>query len=365
MTVSGSNGEFGIAPLPAKLGDSAFVVGDYTWRQFPALNINLAPVNLQEQLPLEISGVMTPTGAFKRGAAIVGSVDMLPRTYDVLGFLLYGLMGNVSTLSDVNIAGDSVPGSYVHVFNYNAQNTIPWMAIRRLIPGQLAADNLGEYGVDCQVTSMRIVVPNSGNIQCSVSLVGRIPSWEKDPTWVWDNTLEDGESIPKSSTGSLTFGDKSPKMLGMELMVNNMLSMANIENELIIGSPYPDDSIPLSRSATIRGTVKYADPDLYLDTFTGADDGTAWSSTPTLFATAGEVYAFDSLFLSPSEIGSTGEYNALAIRANYMTLLQDGPVQLRAANMVTQNVAGIIQTPASGDYLQVILQNGVSGYLWA
>ncbi len=367
MTVSGTAAEIGFAPQAAgKFGNGTFTPpGGLTWRRIRALDVQLAPTQLEDQLPLETGSVPTPTGFYKGGTFFGGNVRILPRTLNVMGLLFYAAMGNVSTVANKDMDGNTATGVFTHIFNFNANNTVPWFSVRRKIPGQTGSDELGEYGIDCQVNAFRIQASAIGKIQMDMSIIGRRPQWESGPlVWSWSNTLEDGQSIPESLNGTLKWGSVSPTQLDMDVMIANNLTLSNPQNEFIIGSPYPDDSITISRMVRLGGTLKYKDPTLYKQFFTGGVGSNSWSSAPTLFATDASNYAFNAVFLSPLQIGTTGKYYGMALRGNSMSV-SASPIRLRPGQMVTQEINALIQTPTSGDYFQIVLQNDQASYTWS
>jgi hypothetical protein len=282
----------------------------------------------------------------------------------VMGYLFYAAMGNVSTVANTDMDGNAATGVYTHIFNFNAQNTLPWFAVRRKIPGQTAAEDQGEYGIDCQLGAIRVNADNTGKVMMDAMIAGRRPWWQDGPlSWTWNNTLEDGTTIPESMFGSLSWGTDAPPMLDMRVDILNDVTLANPQSEFIIGSPYPDDSITISRRVMISGTLKYKNPALYKKLMTGSAVSTDWSSSPLVVKTVGGTYAFKSVFKAPLKIGATNTNYALAFRANAMTVISS-PIQPAAGRMVTQEVSAVIQTPDAGDYFQIVLQNGVASYSW-
>src|SRR5579859_1593476 len=91
MTVSAAPGIFGFGIQSAK----GTVATDYFRHR--AADINYGPVQDLRTFPLEVGGILTPTGAYKAGVFMGGGATLQPRMEGDLGYLLKGLMGKVVT----------------------------------------------------------------------------------------------------------------------------------------------------------------------------------------------------------------------------------------------------------------------------
>lgn len=366
MTVASQAGEWGFAPQAAKVGNGTFTPGSYTWRRMPVLTANVGPVQLQDVLPPEIGGVIAPRGAYKRGTFVGGSLDMLPRVENVLGFLLYAACGQVSTITGKDLDGITSTNVNSHLFSFNTSDSAfqPWMAVRRLIPGAVAADRLLESGYDCKVTGASIIIPASGKPLVRMGVVGRAWVEEEDPTLVWNNSYEDGGTIPESCSGYVTLGADAPKVLQCTIDLINGLT--NPQQEFILGSYYPDDFAALSRAMSIRVMIKWENPDLYQKAVTGGAAGTTWSPTPYRTTGTAPQWGFKLELRAPNTIvGSAPARNyAMQIRAQDITWLPDGPPNLAAGGFMVQPFVGTVLVPSSGDYYQIGLQNTATAYAW-
>lgn len=365
MTVAASNAEFGIAPQASgKLGSATFVPASYTWRRYKVTRVGFGTQQVQQNFPQEIGGGLTPTGAYKGGVFMAGEVDMLPRVNNVMGFLFYALMGNVSSVTGKDMHGATVTGANTHIFNYNATNTVPWFSAFKKIPGATASDAFGETAVDCVATSLRLQMNAAGKLTARMGFTGRRPFYEENPSRSWNNSLEDHTTVPEACNATFALGANAPAVLSATLEINNQMS--NPQQEMIIGSLYPDDFIPLQRTATIRIVTKWANPDLLQLVLTGSSSGTTWSSTPYETTSAGVNWGFLMQADAPSTIGGSSPTTAysFAVRANKVTWLPNGPTELTAGGMVTQEFVGTVSEPSSGDYLQIVLQNGQTSYTW-
>jgi len=68
-----------------------------TFYRHRAADVNYGPVQDLRTLPLEVGGIPTPTGAYKAGVFLAGGATLHPRIEGDFGWLLKGLMGDVTT----------------------------------------------------------------------------------------------------------------------------------------------------------------------------------------------------------------------------------------------------------------------------
>ncbi len=366
MTVAAQQGEWGLAPIATKVGAGTFTPGSYTWRRMPVLTAQTGPAQMQDVLPPEIGGVIAPRGAYKRGTFFGGAVELLPRVENVLGFLLYAACGNVSSQTGKDLDGITATAVNSHIFRFDTADSAfqPWLAVRRMIPGSVAANKLGESGYDCKVANLSMVFPASGKPMFNVGIVGRNWIMEENPTWTWNNTFEDSGSIPESCTGYVTAGSDSPKILQASIDLVNGLTTP--QQEMILGSYNPDDFVALSRAMSIRIMTKWEDPDLYQKVMTNSAAGTAWSSTPFRTTGSGPTWGFKLELRSPTQIptSSPARNFAMQIRCQDVVWLPEGPPRMQAGGFLTQGYVGTVLVPASGDYCQIGLQNTATAYAW-
>jgi len=74
----------------------------------------------------EVGGVPVPTFPYKAGPVVAGGFTIQPRLQDTVGWLLYGLMGNVNS---------TVDNPHNHVFGFASEPSyVPWMSFRKHIP---------------------------------------------------------------------------------------------------------------------------------------------------------------------------------------------------------------------------------------
>lgn len=347
MTVLAQTGAFGWGIQTAK-GTLATV-----WYRHKANDINFGTQQDLRTFPLEVGGGITPTGAYKGGAFIAGGATFQPRLEDQLGWMIKALMGAVATTPDTPEVGVNE-----HIFKFATDvSSLPWISVRKLVPGTA---KLGEIGKDCKVTTMRFNFPQNGILQARMDAVGREPTLAETAAvdaWTWFAANEDYVSVPITCTTDAFV--KVPASGSALPVVNLSVTMANNltspQQEMIIGSPYPDDFVPVSRAATIQATVKWADPDLYQQIVTGSAGGTAWSATPY-------VTDFQAKVTSPGVIGATATKYTLIIDAERVMWSAGGPPVLAGGEMVMMPLVGTVIEPTSGEYLTFTVLNEAATY---
>jgi hypothetical protein len=450
MTVTAQTGIFGYGTQSAK------TVAATTLFKHLATDINYGPVQDLRTFPLEVGGIITPTGGYKGGVFMGGGATLLPRMEGDFGYLLNGLMGNVvstnanadiasnmalhaaialnalgtastgwtnppsarnlaifgdgtvtgtgtitvsgtddngavvtesginitsaeistapfltvnifKTITSVQVTAASTAGNiYVtyfkkssHDFQFNATpTTLPWMSVRKYIPGTTP---LWEQGYDNKVTSCRFTFPQNGVVSARVDFLGRTPDWTTPGSPTWAGDLEAFGSVP--ATCDLNGFIKLPNSYNgttafpitnlVITMVNNLTSPSQ---EMIIGSPYPDDFAVLSRAMSIQATLKWADPQLYLDILTGNVTGTSWA--PGIFTSN-----LDVLINAPAVIpGNASATYSLEVLAGEVMWGVNGSPVLAGGDVVMLPLIGTVLNPSSGNYCDFILTNEQAHY---
>jgi hypothetical protein len=360
MSVPAQRGIFSIAKQSAKVGSGTFTVGSETWYRYRAPRVGVSLIQSQTALPMETGGPLVPTGVTKDMAFWGGDVDLLPRCEDDFGWLLYAMMGNASSVSGVDTGT-----YYTHHFTYAAdQADVPWLAVRRFIPGEATTDEYGEVGFDGIATNMRVNVPPAGNLACNIGFMGRKWQVEEEPSWTYTNALEDGTTIPNAGNGSLKIEGIEYPIIALTLDLNNNVSTP--QQEVIVGDYWPDDFQVLSRLATFRFLYKYEDPDLCQKILTNSDTGTAFSPFPYLISTVGQNYALEAQFYAPKFVTGTVSTNyEFTARAHRIAITPGRPMELVAGGLLVQEFIGTVIEPASDkDYMDLLLVNDVSDYTW-
>jgi hypothetical protein len=358
-------GSVGISPQGSgKIGSGAFNPASFSnWQRFLATDIDISPREQMQPLPPEVGSDLTPRDMYKTIVFAAGQVDFMPRADGMFGLLAYALMGQVSSVTGKDMDGNTVAGVNTHLFSFNQGERLPWFSMRKYVPG---ANPLAEYAGDCIMQNLRIVVPATGKMQMTASFLGRLPL--EDPTvpnpdnLAWANTYNPSGTIPESCSATISLGADAPKVLSCTMNISNGTTQA--AQEAIVGSYYLDDIIALQRSVSIQVVVKWESPDLYLKAFGGASNATSWTPNPYKTSGVGPNWGFKLIGKAPSVIASGRNY-AFGLRAQDVVWSADGGPQLQAGNIVTQRFNGLVITPASGVYAQLLLQNATAAYAWA
>lgn len=365
MSVPAQGGLFGFALQAAKVGrGGTFTVGNYTWYKVRAPRISIGAIQDQQVFPPEVGGIIVPTGAYKQARFFAGDVDLLPRLEESIGVLLAATMGNVSSVTGVDADGEAVTGLHTHIFNFDPTTSyeLPWLAIRRSVPGATAGDTHGEMGYDCKVANLRLTVPQMGKVAARFTMIGRDFAFDDASTWTWENAeFESHDSTPDVGRGTFKIGGVEYPLVGAVIdMVNGLTSP---RDEMIIGDFAPDDFVPLTRAMVIRIVYKWEDPELFRKIYTGTADGTTWNSLPFTVDTDSD-HAFEAVFETPGDVDSTTPSSPyrLRVRANRVTWAPEGPVELRGGSIVQQQFVGTVLEPATGlDYADLVVENGYDG----
>ena len=242
MTVAASESIFAFGPQSAK-GSWAS-----TYYRHKASRVNVGPQQVIRQFPPEIGGGFHPTGAYKQMAFGSGQAIMNPRLENVVGWLMYAACGKISDVEDTPEAG-----MYRHILTPPDHTyDMPWMSLRRLIPGATGtSDNLGEPLLDCRCVGMRLACAPGAILTSAFTFVGREPKLSETgvDSWTWGNTYETYPSVPLAHQGSLKIGGSENK--ATNLVIDLVNSYTSPQEELIIGSPYPDSASTCFRSASV------------------------------------------------------------------------------------------------------------------
>jgi hypothetical protein len=331
-----------------------------SWYKHRVTQIDLAPNDDTRLGVPEVGGIPVPSFPYKAGILVSGGMTMQPRLENIFGWLLYGVMGKVTTTSSI-----ADPGTYDHVFTFATDaSSVPFMSFRKHIPrkGTDASSDLGEVFKDCKITSLALTFPNDAPVTARVDSLGREFSFDHDPTaWTYVNgSFEDYPSIP---IGCQTDGYlKLPEFSVTELpVVAATVTFQNIpldiRQERVFGSPYLEDITIIMRQLTFDVLVKWNDPDLYATVLTGSAVGTTW--TPTPYTGSLEV-----MVNSPDIItGETTNYSLKIEAQDCMFAMTEG-ITLAGNQAVMTRFTGTALAPVSGEYCQFTLHNKQASYTW-
>lgn len=363
MSVSAQLGDAGFAIQTAKVGGGSFDGSGYKWYHIDPISITMDIFQGDQILPPEVSPDLFPKVAYKDSRYGAGQMDIYPRIVNGFGALLWGLMGNVSSVTGKYADGTAASNVNTHIFNFAAnRGAQPWMSFRRMIPAATGSATLGQTFYDAKIANARITIAAMGKIMARLTMVSRDASQEENPAWTWTQDYEDGNSIPESGSGYLKIAGGSFPITGAILEADNGLTTPN--QEQTVGNFTPDDFTALYRTATLRFVYKWQDPNLYEQIFNGAPASTTWTNLPKLFQSVGANFGFEASFKSPAVIPSSSPATnyELRIRGGNVVIAPDGPIQLSGATLLQQSFTATLLKPASGDYLEFILVNGQTGY---
>lgn len=353
MTVASTEGVFSYGGQVAK-GTLAT-----TWYKHKATRVNVGPQQTIRQFPPEIGGGFHPTGAYKEMAFGAGQAILNPRLENVIGWLLYAAVGKLSTVNGVPEAG-----MRRHIFtppdNYY---DMPWVSVRRSIPGATGvSDNVGELLLDARVVGWRLAVAPGAIATSAFTFVGREPalSLVGVDSWAYDNAdYERYPSVPLAHQGSLKLNHVEKPATNLVIDLVNQYTTPR--EELIIGSPYPDDFILQYQTLSVTWTYKWQDPDLYQALLTGSNTEASgdidWS--PTVHTAPFEL----DLNSPGNATGMSNPWN-LNVYAPEFTWQAAGPPELVGGGWLALQFTGIAQEHASADTFRVWLENLTADYTW-
>jgi hypothetical protein len=265
-----------------------------------------------------------------------------------------------------------------HFFSYGAdQEVIDWMTIRKVVPGD--TDYFCEV-LDCKLAMARFIVPQAGPVAARIDAVGRVPSFPEDVQATWDSEADaddDPDQFPiANATGFFKITDKEGNIdsLGVTGMIFEIVNLLTTpQEEMTVGSNYPDDFGVRGRAVTCRFVYRWKDPELCRQIMTGASAGsTAW--TAEVFTT--DVEAEVSV---PGKADSGGlalltdEPLVMRFSAPKVEFRQNGPLRLVGNQTIAVEFIGSVLTSegsgnqyegGDGDYFVVELQNQVLSYAW-
>lgn len=362
MTTVAQAGILGFGPSAGK----GVGVASGNWHRHKATMIDLAVVDDQRLGPPEVGGRPLPTIPYKAGVSVAGGVTFSPRLEDSVGWILEGALGYVETTS-----GSGSVKNHVFKLSPTTPGLVPWTGFRKLIPtdGNIGNYALGETYVDCKITSLAVTLPNDGLISARADIVGRSFLFEQSPSWGittgstggWSPTRGEFEDYPSIPIGSTPGGYINVPGFGDLPVIQAVVTIQNQNldprQEKVYGSPFLEDVTIVGRQVGIDLTVKWTNPDLYRQIFTGATSGTAWSSVP--FTTA-----IDFRSVSPANMSGEAQPYELSVHVTEAMLSLQGGIQLAGNNAVIMRFQGVALDIAGQDYATFTLVNKAANYTW-
>lgn len=250
-----------------------------------------------------------------------------------------------------------------HKFAFDSQNMslIPWMSVRKFIPGSDTSATLGEQFLDCKVVGLSFGLPNEGLISARADFMGRTFQFQDTPesNWTWANSYEDYTSMPIGCTvgGYISvpsYGDRPLPVVAATVGIQN--NPLDIRLERVFGSPDLENITITSRQLVFDVTCKWRDPTLYRAILTGSQSGTAW--TPTPFVQSLDVWA-----QSPSYASGTSAPYALRVESDSVMWQLAGGIRLVGNQMVSIRLQGVA-LDTNGNYARMTLMNKKAAYDW-
>jgi hypothetical protein len=290
---------------------------------------------------------------------------MLPRLEDTFGELLLAAFGAVAA----PVADPTYDAVYDHVFKYAANPSyLPWMTAMRYIPKNNAnLQDLVEIVEDSMITTLAFTIPAPGLMMADMAVQGRVPSSAKEPNFGTLNggytfvTFEDGDSIPISCVGGVTVDGNPLPSVGATITVMNGLTTP--QQEYVIGSYYPDDFIPITRSLQVRLMHKIDDLDLYQKLLINKVGTSApavsddWSPAPFYAPLIIEAKSPVNIGTDTVSPGRNDTPYSIKFTAQKVYWQVRAPVPLTAGQFLVQEYIGTVVEPAAGDYATVTLRN--------
>lgn len=366
MAITAQSGVIGWSPKVKKGTDAALP----KWYKHKAMNVDLDVVDDSRLGPLEIGASPFPTFPYKAGYVVSGGFTIQPRLQDTLAWLLYGMLGDLTTTG-------TTP-AYTHTFKPLSTDlsAVKWLNFRKLIPkgatGDSAESKLGGVYKDCKIIGLTLGLPNDGPITarfdvlgCDFALADDADIDAPDPAWNWENAnYEDWKTVPVGCVTNGYIKTKETGSLAESLaIVGAQISFANVpldlRQEKVFGDPKIDDVTIVERRAMFDIVCKWKDPQLYRKILTG-DKAAVDAWTPEPWVDELEVY---TIATDPNGV-DTGIPYSMKINAPSVLFSLNGPVQLAAGQAVMARFTGTVLEPSTGDFMTVAVKNKIASYTW-
>lgn len=357
MTIAASESIVGWGPQSAK-GTLAT-----TWYRHKALDVNLGTQQAVQYFPQEVGGGFHLTGAFKGFAFGGGTVALAPRLEDVIGWLAYAGCGQLSDIADTPESGINrhrfmPPDSY---------HDMKWISLRKFIPGATGtSDDLGEIIKDVRVGSQQYKVGPASIVMAEYGFVGREPFLDEtadSSAWTWANSYETYESVPLGNKGGLYLPFGSTAKKATQAVVTIVNKYTTPQEELIIGSYYPDDFILQQQTFSVQWVFKWKDETLYNQIVTNGGSGDVdgyitWS--PVVYTSS-----FELVTESPANISGFSSPYRLRFYAPEMTWQSQGPPRAVGGGWLALPFVGTALGQSTvSDTFFLDIDNEVSTYSW-
>ncbi len=317
-------------------------------------------------------GSFVVSGTDATGATVTDTLILDSDITRIVGTQVFatitGMVGDSDLDSDAYIAlGYVSQEAYEHFFTYGAsQEVIDWTTIRKVVPGETY---LYTQALDCKLAMMRFIIPQAGPVAARIDAVGRVPTFPNGSAWSYD-TMDDADAFPVANApGYFRFTqDGAINSLGVTGMVFEIINLLTTpQEEMTVGSNYPDDFGVRGRAVTARFVYRWKNPELCLQIMTGAIDGDAWNAN--VFTTD-----LEAAVTTPGVMGDDQEEGwQLRFVAPKVEFRQNGPIRLVGNQTIAIEYIGSVLTPegsgspawsGDGEYFAVALRNEVASYSW-
>jgi hypothetical protein len=364
MTTSAQRGHVAFCAYDTQLGEGTFdpsTATKFKWQRHKATEISMSPQEFSDMFPQEVGESIFPTGTYKMGAYVGGTMTMDARLASAFGHILYAISGSKSVVA---AAGQKVAGT---LFKPAADTTsLPWLAVRRYVPAEGGTTGDTEYFVDCRVSALTLTLPQMGIMQAQAALVGRKPYWDSAAEITTaDTNFEDASSVGMSHSAKITLSGFATelgaagaggKFTGAQLIFTN--GTTTPQQEMILGSYHPDTYQPLSRSLAFRLAYKWKDPALYRKLWqvaaTGSPTGydNVWNPS-----TISSPISIDINSVTPASVGK--DPFELVIAAPNVDWTISSPT-LVPGRMIQVELTGVVKAVPAADPWTMTLYNGVA-----
>jgi hypothetical protein len=332
-----------------------------TWYRHKAVDVDLAPLDDVRLGRPEVGGGLFPTFPYKAGVVVAGGATLQPRLENTLGWVGFGALGAVSTITGDGVGENPPVGVNRHQFKpASDQSFLPWMSARVVVPGDVAANDYGLIYKDMKALGLTLALSADAPITARLDFLGRLFEYADPSGWSWDNTFETYESIPVgAAVGGFMkipgYSASELSIVGATVAIQN--APLDLRQEKVYGDPYIEDVTLVGRAVTVDVMVKWKDADLARALHAGSITGTEWSSTPY-------VQDLDVLAVSPGNIsGQSVPYKCRVEMPSVLWQL-NGPIRLAGNQAVFARISGTSLEPSSGDAITLSVDNEETGYTW-
>lgn len=323
-------------------------------KRIRALNEAFGLQEMTDAIPPEVSGKLFTEAVYKQGVFGAGAITMIPRLGDSIAYPLYAITGLYASAS-----ASATGNGYKHDFKVNEsdQTSVPWLTIQKYIPDSVdATTGKVEQYKDARLVSTTITLPQSGTLAMETAFIAREPSTPASGQGetalgplALTSSYDTGDSIALSCVSTITsalanFSAASASLMSAQIIMANQFTTP--QQEMVIGSYYPDDFIPLGRSAAVRLVYKWQNDTMYnrlvyngVDATNGA--GVAWSP----------IIQSGSVTITAKSAGDMGG----GISAPYSLVFTApevrwtaGPIQLASQRMLMMEITGVVLNDPAG-----------------